>query len=177
MSALQNIERGRAVKEIQLSQGQVALVDDCKCEELNQWKWSAMWNPRAKSYYAFRQSCLPTIDGQPKIRRPLYMHRFLLGLEYGDPRIGDHREPSETLNNQLSNLRIANTDTESNANQTLRSDNTSGFKGVSQRSDGYGYTAYCRGRNLGTRLTPDAAFYELYVPAAKAAFGEFARLV
>jgi len=28
------------MKEIQLSQGKVALVDDCDFEWLNQWKWS-----------------------------------------------------------------------------------------------------------------------------------------
>lgn len=38
-------------------------------------------------------------------RRLVALHRLILGLEYGDPRQGDHRD-RDRLNNRRSNLRI-----------------------------------------------------------------------
>ncbi len=88
------------MKEIQLTQGQVALVDDADYEWLNQWKWFVCWNHHVRSFYAVRNIRLPS--GQ---RTTLKMHRLLLGLERGDPRQCDHIN-HQTLDNQRGNLRI-----------------------------------------------------------------------
>src|SRR4051812_46209749 len=56
------------------------------------------------------------------------MHREILGLTYGDGKIGDHVVSENTLDNRRSNLRIADP-SQSSVNQHIRKDNTSGFKG------------------------------------------------
>jgi hypothetical protein len=165
------------MKEIQLTQGQVALVDDEDFEWVNQHKWCALWNKSTESFYAVRTKGCGTVNGKRQ-RRAMYMHRVILGLEYGDPRKGDHKEPSETLNNQRYNLRIAKSGTESNANQNVRSDSSTGYKGVRKHGSGYGAQITTNGKykNLGTRDTPEEAS-ALYWAAAQEQFGEFARAV
>lgn len=54
---------------------------------------------RLKNGYAARTE---RADGR---KRMLYLHRFLLGLDFGDPRQGDH-ENRNRLDNRRSNLRI-----------------------------------------------------------------------
>jgi len=60
------------MKEIKLTQGQVALVDDEDFEELNRFKWSV--HKSGKTYYAERNS--PTINGK---RTTIKMHHEILG--------------------------------------------------------------------------------------------------
>jgi len=65
------------MKEIPLSQGLVALVDDEDFERVNQFKWCASKESRGTKFYAIRWQ---RINGkQTKIR----MHRFILGLPPG----------------------------------------------------------------------------------------------
>ena len=86
------------MKEIKLTQGKVALVDDADFEWLNQYKWFA--NKQGNSFYAVRNT--PWIDGH---RTQVSMHRQILNLT--DPNIfGDHRDRNG-LNNQRNNLRVA----------------------------------------------------------------------
>jgi len=88
------------------------------------------------------------------------MHREILGLEYGDKRQCDHREPTQTLNNQRSNLRIS-TRAENNRNRGKHRNNTSGFKGVSYYKAGGTWQAQItvdyKKIHLGTRSTPQEA--------------------
>jgi hypothetical protein len=162
------------VKLIPLTKGQFAQVDDADLNWLNQWTWYASWDKRGKHYYARRQENL--VEGGKRKQRPVSMHRQILGLERGDKRKGDHKDPSQTLNNQRNNLRIAKTDNESNANRNLQSNNPTGFKGVSKIGNKYRSRIGTNGKikNLGTRDTPEAA-HTLYVAAAQEQFGEFAR--
>jgi hypothetical protein len=99
------------MKEIPLTQGKTALVDDNDFERLNEWKWHAHRERRA--WYA--------CHGQPWIR----MHRRIIevppGLEI------DHID-GNGLNNQRSNLRIVTT--RENA-QNRHTPKTSHFPGVS----------------------------------------------
>lgn len=113
-------------REIVLTRGQVTIVDAHNYEWLNSFKWFAHWSPRVKAFYAVRSPL--RIKGQ-KRRGLIQMHRMILGLPYNDPRQGDHIDPSKTLLNIESNLRIA-TSSQQKMNQRLRCDNASGYKGV-----------------------------------------------
>lgn len=84
------------MREIQLTQGQVALVDDDMFERLNQFKWFAI--RRATGYHATRQV------QTPRGKRNLYMHHAIIGL----PPKGcdtDHVDRNG-LNNMRGNLRF-----------------------------------------------------------------------
>lgn len=85
-------------KIIQLSKGQVALVDDWRYEELNQWGWSAQWDEQTKSYYASRRT------GTRSAQKKVYMHRHIAGTPKGLD--CDHIN-GHTLDNQEHNLRNA----------------------------------------------------------------------
>jgi hypothetical protein len=88
------------MKEIKLTQNQVALVDDADYKWLMQWKWCAHWARYTKSFYAERHIRLS--DGK---KTPLQMHRQILGLERGNELQGDHKN-HDTLDNRRENLRI-----------------------------------------------------------------------
>jgi hypothetical protein len=160
------------VKEIQLTQGQFAQVDDADYEWLNQWKWYALWDKTSKSFYAVRSTKVHECDK----RTTVYMHRQILGLDRGDPLTGDH-DDHNTLNNRRYNLRRANKGQQQH-NQGICANNTSGLKGVRKHGNGYRARIGVNGKTkcLGTRPTPEAAYLELWVPAALELHAEFARL-
>lgn len=82
------------MKEIKLSQGKVALVDDEDYEYLNQWEWHAAKN--GNTYYAGRYF---KINGKQTL---IKMHRLIANTP--DGLIVDHIDHNG-LNNQKSNLR------------------------------------------------------------------------
>lgn len=86
-------------REIPLTQGMVAIVDDEDYDFLNQWKWFARRSARSKTFYAAR-----TVRVGAGERRALFMHGHLM------PPIGnwrpDHADRNG-LNNQKANLRYA----------------------------------------------------------------------
>lgn len=104
-------------KEIQLTQGKVAIVDDADYEWLNQWKWHAVKPKGSITFYPERNIRKP--DGR---RAPIRMHRLIIGLG------GDHID-GNGLNNTRSNLRHATTQ-QNHQNRAMPRNNTSGFKGV-----------------------------------------------
>jgi hypothetical protein len=106
------------MKEIQLTQGQVALVDDNIFEYFSQWKWHAHKDKR--NYYAERKVRLA--NGKQKTIR---MHHEVFGSSVKL----DHID-SNGLNNQLSNLRIASS-VENSRNQNKKLNYSSIYKGVS----------------------------------------------
>ena len=103
------------MKEIVLTQGQVALVDDEDFERLNQFKWCA--NRRGKIFYAIRNS--PTKNGKKHI---IYMHHEILGKSSNN-RITDHINGVGT-DNQKKNLRWVtyrqNTQSKKNINKSSK---------------------------------------------------------
>lgn len=160
------------MKEIQLTQGRFALVDDVDFEWLNQFSWSARFAKNTGTYYAIRNS--KTLDGKRHITS---MHRQILGLEYGDPRKGDHHDHN-TLNNQRNNLRIAG-ESQSCCNRRRFSNNTSGFKGVYRDGSRGKWNAIINvggiAKFLGT-FGEKVAAAQVYDEAAIQLHGEFAVL-
>lgn len=82
-------------KQIRLTQGQFAIVDNKNYRWLIQWKWYARWSNHTQSFYAMR-------NGR---QYSIYMAREILGLKKGDKRQADHKKHN-TLDNRESNLRI-----------------------------------------------------------------------
>jgi hypothetical protein len=161
-------------REIPLSQGQVALVDEWNFERLNAHKWYAMWNKGKRTFYAVRHA-----EVAPGKDRLVYMHREILGLVFRDPIEGDHRETKATLDNRECNLRRAS-DEQQQWNRGKNANNKTGFKGVSFRADRNYYVAYIsingKTKNLGHRPTARAAHEELYAQAARRIHGEYLNL-
>jgi hypothetical protein len=155
-------------REIPLTQGQAALVDEADFERLSKWKWCAVWIPSVQSFYAMRSST--TVNGK---RNSIYMHRAIMeappGLEV------DHRGHN-TLDNRRNNLRRA-TCTQNHQNARIRSSTTSGFKGVSFHKGAGKWRAGIRVNGesiwLGLHATPELA-HAAYIEAAREHFGEFA---
>ena len=107
------------MKQIPLTQGQYAFVDDEDYEILNKWKWQAQ-----KTYFSFY--AVRTLNSPGRKPSLIRMHRSVLGLKRGE--FGDHRDRNG-LNNQKYNLRRC-TFAENCRNKRLRKDNRSGFIGV-----------------------------------------------
>lgn len=112
------------MKEIQLTQGKVALVDDEEFEFLNEFKWQAhKHRDTNESYYAITNVKL----GVNKWKS-IKMHRLIMKVV--DPKIlVDHRDRNG-LNNQKINLRTA-TRLDNAANRNSKPNTTSKFLGVS----------------------------------------------
>lgn len=108
------------MKTIPLTKGHETEVDDEDYEFLNQWQWTADVRSDGRAY-ARRQE---RVNGQ---RKTFTMHRMILKLpeKFGGV---DHKDRN-SLNNQKSNLRMAN-DHQNGANRDANKNNTSGFKGV-----------------------------------------------
>ncbi len=107
------------MKEIPLSLGKVALVDDADFEKLSKHRWCAARDKN--TFYAVRSQWL----GNGKQRR-IWMHRVILRVPEG--KFTDHVN-GDGLDNRRSNLRAA-TISQNGANRRIGSNNTSGVKGV-----------------------------------------------
>lgn len=111
------------MKELKLSSGKVALVDDEDYDYLMQWKW---WTYKGtNTLYAKRVYYIP--GGKGKIRKTVFMHRLILGLT--DPEVICDHADRNGLNNQRSNLRVA-TRSQNRANSKPSKNGTSIYLGV-----------------------------------------------
>lgn len=106
-------------KELTLTKGYVALVDDEDYEYLSRWKWTYSGG------YALRRVLH---DGK---KVTIMLHRQIMNAQ--ESLDVDHRD-TNPLNNQRYNLRVC-TRTQNNANRTPYKFGTSKFKGVSFRRD------------------------------------------
>ena len=97
------------MKEIKLTRGMVALVDDEDYEYLNQWKWKA--DKGRQTYYAVR-----TVWKNGRTVEKIYMHREIMKPP-SDMKI-DHRS-GDGLDCQKQNMRICNSG-QNNMNQKKR---------------------------------------------------------
>ena len=150
------------MKEIPLSQGKVALVDDEDYELVSQYRWAA--DRRRKSWYA-----------RTKInRKPVYMHRLILGCVKGEQ--VDHANV-DGLDNRRRNIRKCSHG-DNQHNQHLKKSNKSGYKGVFFIAKSGKYLAFIRYNHRRYHLgyfakAEDAA--AAYDVAARQLRGEFAR--
>ncbi len=155
------------MKQIQLTQGKVAFVDDVDFVILSAHRWHAM-RGRKGNFYAARD------DFTGGVRQHIYMHRVILDAP-SDLQV-DHAN-GDGLDNRRGNLRTASR-AQNQQNQGRRTDNSSGFKGVcwhSKRGKWYARIG-CNGvtRSLGLFDSPEEA-HAAYCRAAVATHGQFAR--
>ena len=156
------------VKQIPLTQGKFAIVDDADCQWLNQFKWCAYKGN--STYYAIRG------DGK---RNTIRMHREILNSPKG--LCTDHRN-GNGLDNRRKNLRVC-TNAENLQNQTKRARCTSKYKGVTtysvvkhrKRPWLAQITFNNKHINIGYFASEESAA-RAYDIAAKKYHGEFARL-
>lgn len=152
------------MKEIKLTQGQVALVDDEDYEFLSQWKWYAIKDKT--TFYAARAERKTTIQ----------MHRVILGLT--DSKIEGEHKDHNGCNNQRDNLRIA-TRSQNCANRPSFKNSSSKYLGVSWHKKNKKWVAYIRKDGLRKYIgsfnkEEDAALS--YNSLAIQYFGDFANL-
>ena len=160
------------MKQIPLTQGQFALVDDEDFEYLNQFKWSA--RKSKNTYYALRNSC----GKNNKKRFIVFMHRVV--LELNDLEIkGDHID-GNGLNNQRYNLRPS-TNSENARNAKPSNNKSSKYKGVSLKKEHSSKKWCARIKFNGKQI--HIGYFECEIHAAlaydkkaKELFGEFAYL-
>jgi hypothetical protein len=156
------------MKEIPLTQGQVALVDDGDYEELSKHKWHAQWDPDTRSFRAMRTHCA---NGR---ERGIVMARVIMNARPGEQ--VDHVHSGDTLNNQRANLRVC-TNGQNKANSRKGDGKSSMYKGVSwekqRRKWRVQITSNGDHYRLG-RFTDERAAAEAYDRKARELFGEFA---
>lgn len=154
--------------KIPLTRGQVALVDSSDYEWLSQWKWCAM-PTKSGVFYAVR-----AIREKSKIST-VRMAREIMGLYRDDKRQVDHIDPTRTLDNRRSNLRIA-TDQQNKCNRRAFSKNKTGLNGVSMNGSRWSAQITTGGKTywLGSFPSPEDA-HAAYCVAAKQFYGDFFR--
>jgi hypothetical protein len=108
------------MREIQLTRGQVAVIDDIDYDRVSAHKWQAHWNKNVRSFYA--------VTGMFPGRKFVLMHRFIKGVT--DPNVKvDHRN-HDTLDMRDENLRVSS-DSQSQMNRRRKINKlASRFKGV-----------------------------------------------
>lgn len=154
------------MKEIELTQGHVAIVDDEDFDRINAFNWRVL--PSGDNLYGSR-----TVQKDNKSVN-IMMHRIILGVTDSEVQV-DHKN-GNGLDNRKENLRPS-TRNQNMRNQTRkRSNNTSGYRGVSFEKSSGKWMAYIyvegKQKKLGRYLDlKDAA--AAFDSAAKELFGEF----
>jgi hypothetical protein len=160
------------LKEIELTQGKCALVDDEDYERLSAFKWYAARDRRNEgksTWYAATKLPRGLGGGQTTLK----MHRFLMDAPPGMD--VDHKDHNG-LNNRRNNLRLC-TRRQNSQNRVKQANSASWYKGVSWRKDRAKWHALIRveGRllHLGYYASEEDAG-RAYDQAAVEHFGEFA---
>lgn len=113
------------MKEIELTKGKSALVDDLDFEFINQWSWFAVKIRR--TFYAAR-----VVYYKSKYHSIVLMHRQILCLT--DRKIFCDHIDHNGLNNQKNNLRRSNC-SQNAANRSSVKNSTSKYLGVSKKTN------------------------------------------
>lgn len=156
------------MKQIPLTQGKFALVDDEDFEWLSQWNWQC-----TKYGYAHRKTSV-TINGKRKFGH-IFMHREIIKTPLG--MFTDHIS-GDRLDNQKKNLRIC-TKAQNRMNEGKRSGKSSVYKGVRWKTCHSLWEARIK-KDLKTtflgHFSSEIEAAKAYNVAAIEKFGEFARL-
>jgi hypothetical protein len=155
------------LKEIELTNGKIALVSDEDYEKVNIINWYYR-----KEGYAVGNLKSPSKGIYPKI----LLHRYIMNAQKGVQI--DHINGNK-LDNRRENLRVANASL-NKANCGLRSNNKSGYKGVQYRKDRNkcwfaSIKVNYKLISLGYYYTPEEAA-RAYNEGAIKYFGEFSKL-
>lgn len=153
------------MREIPLTSGGFALVDD---EDFDRVTEAGSWYAHESLNTSYATQNYRPDGGKYTTRR---MHSFITGLPYVDHVNGNG------LDNRRTNLRLA-TASQNQANQRMRRDNTSGFRGVYWHAPGRRWRALiiAKGKRISLGYydaREDAA--RAYDAAAIEFFGEYAR--
>jgi HNH endonuclease/AP2 domain len=155
------------MKQIPLTQGKFAIVDDADFEWLSQHKWYFL--KARNGGYACRKIHL----GNRKCRT-VYMHAEIMGTPAG--KHTDHIN-GERLDNRRENLRICSA-SENCSNGKISKNNSTGFKGVVFHAEKKKFMAQIhvqrKNKFLGYFTTAQEA-HAAYCEAAKKHHGKFAR--
>lgn len=159
------------MRQMQITGGYTALVDEDDYERLSRYRWTA--DVRKSGVYAKRH-----IDKRwngERMRIIIYLHMSVMGHPRGGKQI-DHKDRNP-LNNTKSNLRVC-TPAENRRNSISWKTNKTGYRGVDPRPSGrYGAYITHNYKNIfiGTYDTPEQAA-RAYDQKAIELFGEFANL-
>ena len=156
-------------KEIPLTQGYCAIVDDDDYNELSKYKWHI--NDR-KRLYAVRTVGTKTINSKREVSK-VYMHRQIMKPQ-GDL-VVDHIN-GNNLDNRKSNMRTCR-QRDNTRNCKLSKNNTSGYYGVSPIKNKWSANIHYLSKKIflgNYNNIKDAA--KAYNKAAKEYFNGYARL-
>ena len=156
-------------KQIPLTRGLFAIVDDEDFEWLNQWKWCAT-GQGSDRWRAVRGQWIP----EEKRTRTVLMHRVIVSAHPGQT--VDHKN-SNPLDNRRSNLRIATQEQQTlNRRSVARlGQKTSRYKGVCWDKDLSKWRVAFAGKYVGVFVDEELAARR-YDEVAVAHDREFARL-
>jgi hypothetical protein len=160
------------MKEIPLTQGYAAIVDDGDFAALSQYKWHAFMDSRKDGSMRRVYARRATAKGRPAV----FMHRFI--LDSTDSGIEVDHEDGDGLNCQRYNLRTA-THADNQHNRKLQRNNTSGFKGVTWHKQSQKWHAKIRVSGAVTSLglfSDKVRAAKAYDIAALHHFGSFAKI-
>jgi len=158
------------MKQIELTKGYCALVDDDDFDLLSQHNWCA-------AVYRYKDRCI--VNAQADIKRngkkfSVQMHRFLMGIP--DCKT-DHRD-GNGLNNQRENLRLATHQQNiHNRRKHQTSTSVSMFKGVTRKTPGSRWKARIMHNGVSHDIglfTEESDAALAYNLKAEELFGEFA---
>lgn len=151
------------MKTIKITKGLLVIVDD------DDYRWLIK-----RSWYALINTGHPSYARTTKGRQTILMHREILNAPDGIQ--VDHIN-GDGLDNRRNNLRLA-TIAQNNQNVRVRSDNTSGFKGVCWHKRDRIWQAYINAsgirRNLGSFVDLNQAV-RAYNIASRDLHGEFSK--
>lgn len=149
------------MKEIPLTQGKFAIMDDADYEALSKWKWHF-------THYGYAARRDGVTDEM------FYMHRVLLGLARHEKTMVDHVNLNR-LDNRRENIRRCDK-CKNSVNRPLQKNNTSGYRGVRRSNRKWEARIKVSGKqiHIGTFDTPelaagayDMAMIDLHGPFAR----------